>query len=204
MAGTTYAYSAYLNYSERITADEITVILNGTTYTVPRQEDEGGSWYGSIELYGDGEAECQYPFCIYHESNRNKLLVSYDVYTNHNPVSVEITQESGVTTTPCFEKAVRSVVSPLVVEATPAPYEATGASPSYLNASGDEIMEAMTTRGAVVRDPYGAVYSVLFVGGGSVTIGNGLYHSTTQQTEFETYAYTEGSDGLRYPPEAHQ
>lgn len=90
-------------------------------------------------------------------------------------------------------------MSPLVVKASIAPYEATSASPSYLNASTEEIMEAMTTRGVVVKDPYGSLHSVLFVTDVTVTIAIGVYNSTTNQTDFSAFCYTDSGQGLEYP-----
>lgn len=92
-----------MNYQSQITADEITVIFNGTTYTVPRNANDGDC-YGTIDLIDDSHASGDYPFCIVREGGVNYVYVTYDVYANHNPFTIKIVSES-VTTAPCFDKA---------------------------------------------------------------------------------------------------
>jgi hypothetical protein len=188
-------YRAELNYQNEITADEITVIFNGTTYTVPKDLDGD---YGLTALTSSGSSTGDYPFCITRESGTNYVYVNADVYANHNPFTIKIVGDF-VTTTECFKKAVQSAASPLVVAATLSPGEATSQSPSYLNASIKEITEAMITRGVVVRDPYGILYSVLSVTDATVTIAIGVYNSTTQQTDFSAFCYVVEGSGLQYP-----
>lgn len=189
-------YRAELNYQNKITADEITVIFNGTTYTVPKYSD---GLYGSEALTISGTATGKYPFCIARVADTNYVYVNADVYNNHNPFTIKIIEDS-VTTTECFEKAVQSVASPLVVEATKSPGEATTAAPSYLKAPAEKIAEAMTTRGVVVRDPYGNLYSVLYATSQSVTIISSEYNSTaTPPTVLQPYIYTSEINVLRYP-----
>lgn len=188
-------YRAKLNYQNEITADEITVIFNGTTYTVPKYPN---GLYGSEVLTTDGAATGEYPFCIARAVDENYVYVNADIYNNHNPFTIKII-EYPVTTTECFEKAVQSAASPLIVGATLSPGEATTQSPSYLNASIKEITEAMITRGVVVKDPYGILYSVLSVTDATVTIAIGVYNSTTRQTDISAFCYVREADGLQYP-----
>lgn len=94
-------YRAELNYQNEITADVITVIFNGTTYTVPKDLDGD---YGLTALMSSGSSTGNYPFCIARESGTNYVYVNVDVYENHNPFTIKIMEES-VSTTPCFEKA---------------------------------------------------------------------------------------------------
>ena len=108
-------YRAGLNYQNEITTDEITVIFNGTTYTVPKRtrtlpNSDTYVYYGTLGLVDDGDATGDYPFCIYEANDLNTVYVSTDVYNNHNPFTIKIMEES-VTTTECFKKAVRSIAS---------------------------------------------------------------------------------------------
>lgn len=191
-------YRAELNYQNEITADEITVIFNGTTYTVPKDPDGD---YGLAALTFSGPSVGKYPFCIARVSDTNYVYVNADVYNNHNPFTIKIIEDS-VTTTECFEKAVQSATSPLIVEATFPPSAATSQSPSYLTQPASSILEAMFTRGVIVKDSNGVLYSVLSADHRSVTIGMAFYDSTTQRTNFETYMYSVKNGELRYPPES--
>lgn len=136
------------NYLAPITADELTVIFNGTTYKVPKAVDGSYMCYGTLGLRTNSAVPSDCPFCIEsYVGGDNIVYVNDDTYFNHNPFTIKIIEDSVTTTTECFKKAVQSAASPLIVEATLAPYEATTQSPSYLHASTEEIMEAMTTRG---------------------------------------------------------
>ena len=206
MAEPATIYSAQLNYLNEITADEIIVVFNGTTYTVPKRtrtlpNSDVHTYYGTLGLVDDGNATGDYPFCIYEAHDLNTVYVSEDVYNNHNPFTIKIIEDS-VTTTECFEKAVQSVASPLVVQASRAPSEGTRSVPSVLYASSSEIQDALKTRGVVVEDPHNVVYSVLSATNVSVTIAMGVYNSTTQQTDFSVFCYTNSANVLRYPPDA--
>ena len=198
-------YSAELNYLNEITADEIIVVFNGTTYTVPKririlQNSDTHTYYGTLGLVNDGDATGEYPFCIYVAQGLNTVYVSTDVYNNHNPFTIKIIEDS-VTTTECFEKAVQSVASPLVVQASCAPSEGTRNAPSVLYASASKICDAMKTRGVVVEDPYGNLYSVLYATNSAVTIISSLYDQTaTPPTVLQPYMYTY-QNVLRYPKE---
>lgn len=199
MAGIPNVYRATLNYDKSINADKITVIFNGTTYAdVPKQKDSTGVYYGGGSIRHGGDSIDDYAFCISSENGTNYVYVNGDVYHNHNPFTIKIIEDS-VTTTECLEKAVQSVASPLIVEATLSPGEATTQSPSHLIAPIGKIAEAMTTRGAVVRDPYGILYSVLSVTDATVTIAIGVYNPTTRQTDFSAFCYTLEGGSLQYP-----
>lgn len=188
-------YRAELNYQNEITADEITVIFNGTTYTVPK---ENGT-YGWAELMRNSSPIGDYPFCIARESDTNYVYVNLDVYHDHNPFTIKIVEDR-VTTTECFEKAVQSIASPLVVQASLVPSQGTSSTPSLLDASAEDIRDAMKTRGVIVEDPQGDLYSVLYVSSGNVTIGTSYYNSTEGQSVFEAYDYTDNNGTLQYPP----
>lgn len=199
MAELPNVYRATLDYDKSINADKITVIFNGTTYAdVPKQEDSTGIYYGDGSIRHGGDSIDNYAFCISSENGTNYVYVNEDVYANHNPFTIKIVGDF-VTTTECFKKAVQSAASPLVVAATLSPGEATSQSPSYLHASIKEITEAMITRGVVVRDPHGILYSVLSVTDATVTIAIGVYNPTTRQTDFSAFCYVVEGSGLRYP-----
>lgn len=126
MAETATAYSAELNYLNEITADEIVVVFNGTTYTVPKRtrtlpNSNTYIYYGTLGLVDDGDDTGDYPFCIYEADGLNTVYVSTDVYNNHNPFTIKIMEEA-VSTTPCFENAVKAVI-PSSVEVPKKAYE---------------------------------------------------------------------------------
>ena len=203
---TTVAQGEYnfgqLSYSQEINADTIVVTFNGVEYECPLVDLDGSNGYGGWNI-STGELDfSNYPFALISEFDGDDVGNTLATATaGTHTIKIEVVGDLTVTTTPCFEKAVQSIVSPLVVTATLQPGEATTQSPSYLDASIEEIMEAMTTRGVVIQDPRGVVYSVLSVNWSTLTIGTGFYDSTTQQTDFEAYAYSVTNDQLRYPPQ---
>lgn len=96
--------SGKLAYSTSIDADTIRVTFDGTEYTCNAQEGEMGTLYGA-PMGEEGIDWSEYPFQI-SSGLRN------DIYTETAGtyrVKIE-TVEEVVETTPCFEKAVNSVV----------------------------------------------------------------------------------------------
>ena len=96
--------SGKLAYSTSIDADTIRVTFDGTEYTCNAQEGEMGTLYGA-PMGEEGIDWSEYPFQI-SSGLRN------DIYTETAgtyQIKVE-TVEEVVETTPCFEKAVNSVV----------------------------------------------------------------------------------------------
>ena len=96
--------SGKLAYSTSIDADTIRVTFDGTEYTCNAQEGEMGTLYGA-PMGEEGIDWSEYPFQI-SSGLRN------DIYTETAgtyQVKIE-TVEEVVETTPCFEKAVNSVV----------------------------------------------------------------------------------------------
>ena len=102
-----YAYKAVLTFDMDISANEITVILNGETYIVPKEHDTK-TYYGTKDLVNSGNATYdKYPFCITTGNGVNEVYVTTDIYNNHNPFTIKIMEDSA-TTTDCFEKAVQA------------------------------------------------------------------------------------------------
>lgn len=96
--------SGKLAYSTSIDADTIRVTFDGTEYTCNAQEGEMGTLYGA-PMGEEGIDWSEYPFQI-SSGLRN------DIYTETAgtyQVKIE-TVEEVIETTPCFEKAVNSVV----------------------------------------------------------------------------------------------
>ena len=96
--------SGKLAYSTSIDADTIRVTFDGTEYTCNAQEGEMGTLYGA-PMGEEGIDWSEYPFQI-SSGLRN------DIYTETAgtyQIKVE-TVEEVVETTPCFEKAVNSVI----------------------------------------------------------------------------------------------
>ena len=96
--------SGKLAYSTSIDADTIRVTFDGTEYTCNAQEGEMGTLYGA-PMGEEGIDWSEYPFQI-SSGLRN------DIYTETAgtyQIKIE-TVEEVVETTPCFEKAVNSVV----------------------------------------------------------------------------------------------
>lgn len=104
-----------LSYSQLINQDTITVTFNGTEYECEVVEDFGAYLYGA--LY-DGNLDAwdwsEYPFQIYSFKNSSGLENTLATETAGTySVKIEGMQEV-VTTTSCFEKAVKSVAGDTV------------------------------------------------------------------------------------------
>lgn len=101
--GGTEAYGD-LSYSQLIDADSITVTFNGTEYECPCISMDGGFIYGGFA--GDAPDFSQYPFTVASSSTYGNIL--YTETAGTYAIKIEGTKEV-VTTTPCFEKAVKSI-----------------------------------------------------------------------------------------------
>lgn len=104
--------SADLVYAELITADTIQVTFNGTEYVCENfsiYEGEGAygaPWNTETQSYDWSE----YPFRMNSFSDNSVVINVFGTETAGTyPVKIEV-GSSSVTTTPCFQKAVRSVV----------------------------------------------------------------------------------------------
>lgn len=201
---TTIAQSGFnvgsFSYKQLINAETIRVTFDGVEYDCPRIAFDDSSMYGGVNPDTQMPDFSQYPFLILSNGTDNQIATeTAGTYS----IKIEGMQET-VTTTQCFEKAVRSIItSPLVVKASCAPSEGTSSVPSILDASPSEIQDAVKTRGVVVEDPYGNLYSVLYATDSAVTIISSQYDSNTEPpTVLEPYMYTyEDQIHLRYPQE---
>lgn len=100
---------ANLFYSERLTADELTVIFNGTQYVCPKIISYGAVYYGGANEEGDLDFT-NYPFCICSTSGSN-------VVATESPMTVTVgvsIPSSMVETTECFRRAVESVLASIL------------------------------------------------------------------------------------------
>lgn len=189
----------FFSYKQLINAETIRVTFDGVEYDCPRIAFDDYSMYGGVNPDTYMPDFSQYPFSILSNGTDNQIVTeTAGTYS----IKIEGMQEA-VTTTQCFEKAVRSITSPLVVKASCAPSEGTGSVPSILDASPSEIQDAVKTRVVVVEDPHGNLYSVLYATDSAVTIISSQYDSNTEPpTVLEPYMYTyEDQIHLRYPQE---
>lgn len=188
----------FFSYKQLINAETIRVTFDGVEYDCPRIAFDDYSMYGGVNPDTHMPDFSQYPFSILSNGTDNQIAT--ETAGTHS-IKIESMQEA-VTTTQCFEKAVRSIImSPLVVKASCAPSEGTGSVPSILDASPSEIQDAVKTRVVVVEDPHGNLYSVLYATDSAVTIISSQYDSNTEPpTVLEPYMYTyKDQIHLRYP-----
>lgn len=135
---------AELAYSEPITADELTVIFNGTQYICSKIEGEDTVYYGGIDPNTTMPDFTNYPFGIIGEVGVN-FIVTESPMTATVSVSVP---SIDVETTECFERAVKSASGGvLVVNAN----EDSSTNSLVLDKTWAEIQKAMVSRGVVVR-----------------------------------------------------
>lgn len=98
--------AANLFYSERITADELTVIFNGTQYVCPKIISHGAVFYGGVNEIDDFDFT-NYPFCISSMSGANVIVTESPM-----TVTVGVSVPSLIVeTTECFRRAVESVLT---------------------------------------------------------------------------------------------
>ena len=98
----TYA-AGVIPYTSLITADKLRVTFDGVIYECDKIMSRNGNLYGGIGT--DGNVNWgKYPFAIGSSSNQNRLLTKYD---GAHTLIIEA-DNSTVTTTECFQKAVKS------------------------------------------------------------------------------------------------
>ena len=100
---------ADLAYSDPITADKLIVLLNGTEYVCPKINygSDGDVYYGGFNPSIGQPDYTDYPFYIWSSANNGNGL---DTETAGTYMLEVKTQTTTLTTTPCFEKAVKTVV----------------------------------------------------------------------------------------------
>lgn len=133
--------SAGLAYSEPITADELTVIFNGTQYICPKIEGEHAVYYGGFDPNTGMPDFTNYPFGIVSGQG-------VDFIVTESPMTATITASvvsTTVETTECFEKAVCESAF-YVVEAYPDP-----AQEMVLTKTWQEIYDAAKTKVVLLR-----------------------------------------------------
>lgn len=114
-----------LVYTDYIDANEIVVTFNGTRYTCEKIPFDGGAFNGYGAWTEDGQIDfTEYPFAIATASGDPIELLTATEGTYQ--IKIE-TEAEIVETTPCFEKAVKSLANILTVKfsatADPAVYE---------------------------------------------------------------------------------
>ena len=90
-----------------ITADEITVTVDGTEYVCPKVQIDADCIYGGVDPDTGNWDFTDYPFAIASYGANDTWFITENAGTY--TVKVEALTET-VTTTPCFEKAVKTVV----------------------------------------------------------------------------------------------
>lgn len=154
----THGYRATMAYQAEITATKLIVEFNGTRYEVPRkastQSSDNPDFYGAEVLIRNASPlYAPYPFCILREDGVNVVYVNEA--TNTTPFTLKIIEES-LTTTECFEKAVKSISgSKLVVNAV------ANEEQLYLDKTMEEIYNAVPN---VVVNYEGDLYPVVYCG----------------------------------------
>lgn len=93
-----------LSYTSQITADTLRVTFNDTVYDCPKQTAQGATLYGG---WSNGMPDFSvFPFTIGSTAQDNRILTS-----TAGTYTVKLEEDnSTVTTTKCFQKAVKSVV----------------------------------------------------------------------------------------------
>jgi hypothetical protein len=154
--------SGKLAYSTSIDADTIRVTFDGTEYTCNAQEGEMGTLYGA-PMGEEGVDWSEYPFQI-SSGLRN------DIYTETAgtyQVKIE-TVEEVVETTPCFEKAVNSVVGgsygsgtgPLIIRDTDRTVQAGGYTYILTDTLATDAYEAWQSGRPIYRSLYDNLWVV--------------------------------------------
>lgn len=135
---------AQLNYLGLITADELTVIFNGTQYICPKIIVNGadGAYYGGVNPSTGAPDFTDFPFSISAIDVNANMLVTETAGTYTLEVKAQTTT---LTTTPCFEKAVCESVL-YVVESYVNP-----AQEAVLTKTWQEIYDAAETKVVLLR-----------------------------------------------------
>lgn len=97
-----------LSYEQLIDAEKIRVTFNGTEYECERVDTGVAYGYGGAEEGTPDPNFSQYPFMIASSADFGNLLLTEEAGTYN--ITIETATEVA-TTTPCFEKAVKSVIA---------------------------------------------------------------------------------------------
>lgn len=158
-----------LTYTFQEEPPEILLItFDGVEYNCNRQVEEEANVYGSTDpTFSD------YPFSLWVGLSYTRLFTpsagTYSIKLEEVNASVE--------TSECFQKAVKSMSAPLVVNASSDPSLASTMRPSRLDASLNDIATAFLERGVAVVTPNGNIYPITKIEQtvGAVTIGEYRY-----------------------------
>lgn len=151
---------AELAYSEPITADELTVIFNGTQYICSKIEGEDTVYYGGFDPNTGMPDFTNYPFGIVSEDGVNVIATESPMTVT---VSASVTSPT-VETTECFERAVKSACGRVLVVNV---NEVSSTNSLVLDKTWAEIQEAVVSHGVVVHMDLvggGYIYSPVMVG----------------------------------------
>lgn len=150
------------------------ITFNGVEYNCDRQQMPDGYAYSSDNV-----------FTLFAYMDGTTLLTpSAGTYS----IKLEVINTS-VETSECFQKAVKSISAPLVVNASVSPFDASVANKSYLDASLDDIATAFLERGVAVVAPNGNIYPITKIEWADRKVTVGEYQ----------YAVVNDNDILAYP-----
>lgn len=103
-------YFALLSYSTPIDDNEIIVTFDGNTYTLQKKSmGDDGDYYGDFSEDAPDYTKC--PFIVFASAEGNAV---YTETEGAHSIKIEAVQET-VETTPCFEKAVKSITDPMTI-----------------------------------------------------------------------------------------
>ena len=176
-SGSSPSPMAILAYTEPITADTLTITLDGVEYNCPKQEMNGMCLYGA-----SSPADYSiYPFAFV-SAQQNML---YTQTEGEHTIKV-IVESSEVITTPCFEKAVEKVATPLIPTNEIVVVDASGTNMSATDY--ENALEAWH-KGNPVLATLGASTSPAFMVGASSSLGGTtLYFEETHISQSTLHA----------------
>ena len=152
---------ANLTYSQHITEDVLEITFDGIKYNCPKQ-DAGGGFF----VYGapDPSDFSQFPFAFGSSASGNMI---YTQTAGEHTVKVE-SSVSTVTTTPCFDKAVEKIASPLIPKTDIIVVDASGT-----NMSADDYTKAANAwnGGTPVIAKLGGQLQFAYMTGAEISMG---------------------------------
>lgn len=157
---------AQLTYSEPITADELTVVFNGTEYVCPKIIGDDTVYYGGFDPNTEMSDFTNYPFGIISEVGVNFIVTE-------SPMTVAVSASTSsltVETTECFRRAVESAGGGVLVVNV---NEDSSTGILRLDKTWAEIQKGMISHGVVVHRLLEGhdIYTPVVVG----MTSNGLY-----------------------------
>lgn len=110
-------FRARLSYSDFIDADKLFVTFDSVEYgPISKGSIDDGTYYGDVNIAEGAINFDRFPFMIGSSSSvtGGSIVYAYAETGGEHAIKIE-TVETVTTTTPCFEKAVQSVMTPLMI-----------------------------------------------------------------------------------------